>query len=293
MIGSWAARSMVQYFFVERLVSVAWHHIDHTKKAPNNFIDYDYSWNFVSDLGARGCHILDGGTVYERWVCSPLFAVMNASFMLVGIGVFVAAALISATVLRAGGNLRAQQRPRKRPARFLWTEMSPSVRLVHHLNGEHHGHKLTPHHWLTTIMRLLMALSGIALIFVGGFPEDYNWDIHASSTMIFLVLAIASLACLVMLWWKTRIFPALLILFSAVVAAIGGGLMLVALVFSIQPIDRGLLERLVVYGFIAGMTVMGVTLGSAGRRARRARRETREYRRRSSIPRFGIPKRRV
>lgn len=51
---------------------------------------YSYSHNFISDLGVPSC----GGELQGRTICSPLYAVMNTSFIAQGVLYAVAAVLL-------------------------------------------------------------------------------------------------------------------------------------------------------------------------------------------------------
>src|SRR5579859_1342754 len=119
IIGSWAAKSMLQYVAVEYLVHLTWE-------------DYDYSTNVVSDLGARGCEDIAG-----HLLCRTSFAVADLSFMFIGLGAIVAAFLITSAVLRVGGHYT------NAPAEMRLSEVQGTqsvrgyARLFRHLGGEH------------------------------------------------------------------------------------------------------------------------------------------------------------
>lgn len=81
IIGSWAAKSALQYFAVEYLVHLSWDH-------------YDYFHDVISDLGAR--------TKCGAAMCWS-FVVMDLSLMALGTAAMVAASLITSPVLRVGG----------------------------------------------------------------------------------------------------------------------------------------------------------------------------------------------
>jgi len=67
----------VQYFLVQFLVAQRW--------SPS----YSISRDTISDLGNTNCATFDA-----RFVCSPLHNVMNASFIILGIGMILGSALI-------------------------------------------------------------------------------------------------------------------------------------------------------------------------------------------------------
>lgn len=70
-------QASIQYYIVQIVVAAAW-------QPP-------YSWlhNPISDLGNTGC-----GSYAQRYVCSPLHATMNASFMILGLTMMLGAILI-------------------------------------------------------------------------------------------------------------------------------------------------------------------------------------------------------
>jgi len=74
------------YLLAETLSSAAW-------RTP----PYDYAINFISDLGVPGCGVEHAG----RELCSPLFWVMNAGFVVDGV-LFVLASVLLARFLPTG-----------------------------------------------------------------------------------------------------------------------------------------------------------------------------------------------
>jgi hypothetical membrane protein len=68
-----------QFFIAEIVAASGW-------KTP------PYSWrlNAISDLGATGCGLFDD----ERFVCSPLHSLMNASLVLLGLGMVIGSVLL-------------------------------------------------------------------------------------------------------------------------------------------------------------------------------------------------------
>ena len=83
-IGAWAVLSVLQYFVAETAVIGAW-------AGPE---PYSRRTGFISDLGAVSCGIFDG-----RSVCSPLHWLMNASFVVQGLGMLLGALLLSSALL--------------------------------------------------------------------------------------------------------------------------------------------------------------------------------------------------
>lgn len=76
-----------QFFLAQLVVAAGW-------QSP------PYSWrlNAISDLGATGCGLFDD----ERYVCSPLHALMNGSLMLLGLTMIIGSVLIYFQLRRAG-----------------------------------------------------------------------------------------------------------------------------------------------------------------------------------------------
>ena len=68
----------IQYFFVQVVVASAWQQMP-------------YSWhlNAISDLGAIGCGAFD-----DRFVCSPLHALMNTSLIVLGLCMTIGSVLL-------------------------------------------------------------------------------------------------------------------------------------------------------------------------------------------------------
>lgn len=68
-----------QFFIAQLVVEVAW--------------DTPFSWahNNISDLAETGCRNAPGD---GRWICSPLYPVMNVSFVLTGIFLALGALLL-------------------------------------------------------------------------------------------------------------------------------------------------------------------------------------------------------
>ncbi|MGO4187381.1 DUF998 domain-containing protein [Pseudarthrobacter sp. TAF60_1] len=242
-VAAWAARSLVQYFVIERLAIIMWGTMNDAHP------HYRYSFNFISDLGATMCQPQDPTTQYGRWVCSPLFPVVNLSFMFLGVGVIVTAALITGDVLKMAGRRLNPGEVRETKQPTAW---------------QHKTRELT-----TQIMRVTLGIAGLGLIGVGSWPEDYNPTMHGNSTGAFLIFGVISLILLGFLWVRQDWISAAWIFTSAAVATVGGGMMLVLNHDNPTPdAVLGTWERLVVYGFIAGMFFMGYTLSNGPRAGR-------------------------
>src|SRR3954467_13535018 len=83
-VGPFVWLSTVQYFVVQLVVASAW--------------TSSYSWrlNAISDLGATRCGQFD-----DRYVCSPLHGLMNASLVVLGLAMTIGSALVFQEVRRA------------------------------------------------------------------------------------------------------------------------------------------------------------------------------------------------
>lgn len=86
LVGPLAWVMSAQFFIVQVVAASAW-------KTPA------YSWrlNAISDLGATGCGLFDD----DRLVCSPLHGLMNASLILLGIGMVVGSVLLYSKLRRS------------------------------------------------------------------------------------------------------------------------------------------------------------------------------------------------
>ena len=78
----------VQYFIVQLIVAGVWPQA------------YDWKHNLISDLGNTMCGIYDG-----RYVCSPLYGLMNLSFVIFGITMALGAILIYTEFRRTNWSL--------------------------------------------------------------------------------------------------------------------------------------------------------------------------------------------
>jgi hypothetical membrane protein len=78
----------LQYFITQLVVAHAWD------------IPYSFSQNTISDLGNSAC-----GVYSDRFVCSPLFAYMDASFIILGATMIVGSTLIYHEFRKSRGKL--------------------------------------------------------------------------------------------------------------------------------------------------------------------------------------------
>lgn len=75
--------STVQYFIAEWITAMAW-----------KVVPYSWSNNDISDLGVPECYRA-GENGLDRTICSPLYSVMNSSFLLQSLIVLISFILIS------------------------------------------------------------------------------------------------------------------------------------------------------------------------------------------------------
>ncbi|WAH97788.1 DUF998 domain-containing protein [Arthrobacter sp. MMS18-M83] len=259
MIGSWAAKSLIQYFAIEYIVHLT---IEH----------YSYWNDVVSKLGALACT----GTG-DKFTCHEASVVTDLSFIGMGIGVLVAACLITSTVLRVGGKydwfLKEYEDSMNESRKGLTYEQ----RLIRHLNGEHRGRELTKAHKQATVVRILLGITGIALIGIGAMPDDFAGIGHNIVTGTFVVTSLLSMIVLADLWRPERRKVAAFLDIISGIGIFGGVLFGIkalgdAYQWSIaSAIPIGITERLVIYGFIVNLATMGFTLSSGARRHARRR----------------------
>jgi len=88
-VGPWLCISSAQYFIVQFLVALRW--------SP----PYSLSKDTISDLGNTAC-----GKFNDRFVCSPLHAAMNVSFVTLGVTMVLGCALLHHAFSSTGSRLR-------------------------------------------------------------------------------------------------------------------------------------------------------------------------------------------
>lgn len=214
-LGAWSALSVVQFFVAEAVVALRW-------GGPS---PYSLSENLISDLGALHCS-LHG----DRTVCSPLNWLMDGSFVLQGIGMIIAAILITSSVLSVAA----------------------------------HGTDSVSGTMAATVVRILFGLAGVGLIVVGLVPEDTLAAVHLTAagfyfgggSLALVVLGGQWLGKTSAGWWVLGL--GLVALVTTVVAA-ATGLHLPA---------PGLLERAMAYSITLGIVIMGAVIFSGARRTR-------------------------
>ncbi|WP_441437077.1 DUF998 domain-containing protein [Arthrobacter sp. M-10] len=270
--------SVLQYFIVERIAVISWLQEHADAKIP---VTYDYFKYVISDLGAHLCKARDSDKPNStHWNCSPLFAVTDLSFIVLGFGAIFTALLITSTVLRVGGNFEKfikEEREQSKIEDGIKKDHEDAKYakdwrlLIRHFGGEHYGRKLDWQNYFTFLFRAFMLIAGVALVGLGSFPEDFDQGVHNATTVTFLVAAVLALIALGIIWAKPRPWTAVLLLLAAITAAYGGVALLMVLNQDPPGFPHGFYERLVVYGFIAGVAIMGYTLARGAYKARRKR----------------------
>ena len=222
-IGAWSVLSVLQYFAAEAAVIGDW-------AGPEA---YDLRTGYISDLGALNCGIFDG-----RQVCSPLNWLMNASFVVQGLGMLLGALLLSSGLLcvAAVADLRVQ--PRRKP-------------------------------WLAAVwVRILTGTAGAGTVIVGLVPEDAGSGWHYAGAVMYFLAGAAALLVLGILWLRKTPFAWFILACGAVslAALVTGGLT------EMDVPEPGTLERLMGYPVTVGMATAGLVIAQ---RVHRHRKEVR------------------
>jgi hypothetical membrane protein len=221
-IGAWSVLSVLQYFAAEAAVIGAW-------AGPR---PYDLRTGYISDLGALHCGIFDG-----REVCSPLNWLMNASFVVQGMGMLLGAILLSSGLLcvaaLAGARVEAG---RRKP-------------------------------WLAAMsVRLLTGTAGAGTVIVGLVPEDVGSGWHYAGAVMYFIAGALALLVLGILWLRTSGLAWFILVCGVVsmAALVTGGLT------GMRVPEPGTLERLMGYPVTVGMATAGLVIA---RRVHRQRTE--------------------
>lgn len=228
--GAWAKLSVLQYFVAESAVIAAW-------AGPE---PYDRRTGYISDLGAIHCGIHEG-----RDVCSPLHAVMNASFVVQGLGMLMGALLLSSALLCVAAR--------------------PGVRLAF---GP--GHRVP---WFTALTaRVLTFLAGAGTIIVGVVPEDAGWfAVHLTGAVLYFAAGAIALLVLGRLWLRQTPLSWFILACGAVsfAALVIGGVTRMAV-----P-EPGTLERFMGYPITIGLATAGLVIAQRVRQELKARKAAR------------------
>jgi hypothetical protein len=228
--GAWAKLSVLQYFVAESAVIAAW-------AGPE---PYDRRTGYISDLGAIHCGIHEG-----RGVCSPLHAVMNASFVVQGLGMLVGALFLSSALLCVAAR--------------------PGVRLAF---GP--GHRVP---WFTALAaRVLTFLAGTGTIIVGLVPEDLGWfAVHLTGAVLYFAAGAFALLVLGRLWLRQT--P--LSWFILACGAVSFGALVIGGVTRMAVPEPGTLERFMGYPITIGLATVGLVIAQRVRQELKARKAAR------------------
>ncbi|MGJ3189485.1 DUF998 domain-containing protein [Paenarthrobacter nitroguajacolicus] len=223
-IGGWAQLSVVQYFVAEAAVIEAW-------AGPE---PYSRATGYISDLGAVSC-----GVYEDRAVCSPLHWLMNASFVVQGLGILLGAVFLTA------GLLCVAARPGVAARRF---------RAVAH---DSLPTRVLTAPWMVAVaIRILTAVAGIGTVIVGLVPEDLDSPWHFAGALMFFIGGGFALLLLGILWFRQT--PVSWFLFacglSCLVALVIGG------ATGMDVPQPGTLERFMGYPVTIGLAAAGLVI---------------------------------
>ncbi|UKA63617.1 hypothetical protein [Arthrobacter sp. FW306-04-A] len=223
IIGGWAQLSVVQYFVAESAVIEAW-------RGPEA---YDRRTGFISDLGAIKCGIYE-----HRDICSPLHLLMNASFVVQGLGMLFGALLLSSALLciAARPGVRIQQGAAYRKA------------------------------WTSAVgIRVLTGFSGLGTVIVGCVPEDLRSPLHLVGALMFFVGGAFALLLLGLLWLPHTPMS----WFILVAGTVSLGALIVGGLTRMDVPEPGTLERLMAYPITIGFCAAGLVVAQRVREVRR------------------------
>ena len=219
--GALALLSVLQYFVAEAAVIGAW-----AGSAP-----YSRRTGYISDLGAGGCGAFDG-----RDVCSPAHLLMNASFMVQGVGMMVGALLLSSALLCTAARPGARFTPAGRTTRAA-----------------------------AIIARSLTALAGAGTVLVGLVPEDAGSRWHMIGAVAYFAAGAVALMVLGGLW----LLQSPLGWFILACGVVSLGALITGGVTGMAVPEPGSLERLMGYPITIGMAAVGLVVAQRVRTARR------------------------
>ena len=220
--GGWAQLSVVQYFVAEAAVIEAW-------GGPE---PYDRRTGLISDLGAVSCGVFD-----DRNVCSPLHLLMNASFVVQGVALLMAALLLNSVLLGIAACPGVRVSPRS--GRIPW----PAAAAV----------------------RIMTAVAGTGTVLVGLVPEDVGSPWHLTGAVAFFFAGGAALVILGFLWrpYTPMSWFVLACGLLSLAALTAGGLT------GMDVSEPGSLERLMGYPVTIGFSAAGLVIAQRVRQERR------------------------
>ncbi|SDW00958.1 hypothetical protein SAMN04487912_101104 [Arthrobacter sp. cf158] len=223
-IGGWAQLSVVQYFVAEAAVIEAW-------AGPE---PYSRATGYISDLGAVSC-----GVYEDRAVCSPLHWLMNASFVVQGLGLILGAVFLTA------GLLCVAARPGAAARRFrAVADESLPTRV------------LTVPWILAVAIRILTGVAGGGTVLVGLVPEDLGSPWHFAGALMFFIGGGFALLLLGVLWFRQT--PVSWFLTACGLLCIGA--LIVGGLTGMDVPQPGTLERLMGYPVTIGLAAAGLVI---------------------------------
>ena len=211
-IGAWSILSVLQYFVAEAAVIGGW-------AGPR---PYDRRTGFISDLGAVNCGIFDG-----RNVCSPLHWLMNASFIVQGLGMLLGALLLTSGLLCVAARAGAR------------------VQL---------GHRKP---WLAAVwVRILAGTAGAGTMIVGLVPEDVGSGWHYTGALMYFIAGALAVLVLGALWLRQTPLGWFVLVcgLASSAALVTGGLT------GMNVPEPGTLERLMGYPVTVGVATAGLII---------------------------------
>ncbi|WP_427133707.1 DUF998 domain-containing protein [Pseudarthrobacter sp. S9] len=236
-IGALAKLSVLQYFVAEAAVIGAW-------AGPE---PYSRRTGLISDLGARGC-----GVFQSRDVCSPAHVLMNASFVVQGLGMVIGALLLGSALLclaaRPGG--RIARGPGHGPGQ------GPGLRTPR-----------TAGVAAAVAARVLTGAAGSGTVIVGLVPEDAGSVWHGVGAVMYFAAGALALLVLGCLWLRQTPLG----WFVLACGALSLGALITGGLTGMHVPEPGTLERLMGYPITVGLAAVGLVIAQRVRQERVAR----------------------
>ena len=245
-IGALAKLSVLQYFVAETAVIGSW-------AAPE---PYSRRTGYISDLGALACGAFSG-----RDVCSPAHVLMNASFVVQGLGMAIGALLLGSILLCTAARSGVRLGPGPGPGRGrgqgrgLGHSWGPSPGT---------GRRAPRAAAVATIARVLTFAAGSGTVVVGLVPEDAGSGWHVVGAVTYFAAGSFALLLLGGLWLRQTPLGWFILICGAVslAALTTGG------VTGMRVTEPGTLERLMGYPITVGLAAVGLIVAQRVRQER-------------------------